>query len=299
MKRFVKQAVSVTAFDFATWRGNVRILMTFLLAFILCYLLSDKAMRFSLEYGTTMQMLEPFIWTFGDAHSILLASLLLLLLFSDMPFLTGMSPYYLFRTSRRVWMTGQILYICLSTSLYLCFIFISTTALCITRSFTGNLWSETAAILGYSGAGKQVALPTFVKTLELSTPFQAAAAIFGLMLLYALFLASFMLTVHLRFGHIASVASVLGFSLYGFLLDPQTIRTLFSLEDYEMYRANVAVGWLSPLNHATYVMHNFGYDRLPRLWMSAMIFLALIGLSFAAGLHVIRRYNFNFRGTED
>ena len=41
---------------------------------------------------------------------------------------------------------------------------------------------------------------------------------------------------------------------------------MLQLPDELMYKANVAVGWLSPLNQATYQMHNFGYDLLPRLW---------------------------------
>ena len=65
-----------------------------------------------------------------------------------------------------------------------------------------------------------------------------------------------------------------------------------------MYKANVAVGWLSPLNHATYHMHNFGYDLLPRLWQTYGIFLLLIALCFYLSLSGVRNYNFVFSGTE-
>ena len=65
-----------------------------------------------------------------------------------------------------------------------------------------------------------------------------------------------------------------------------------------MYKANVAVGWLSPLNQATYHMHNFGYDLLPRLWQTYAIFGGLIVLLMIGILLAIRRYNFMFLGTE-
>ena len=65
-----------------------------------------------------------------------------------------------------------------------------------------------------------------------------------------------------------------------------------------MYKANVAVGWLSPLNQATYHMHNFGYDLLPRLWQTYAIFGGLIALLMGGILLAIRRYNFMFLGTE-
>lgn len=75
--RPLRQACSIAACNFRQWHKNPRIFITFALAFILCFLLSDKIVVFSAKYDTTTQILEPFIWTFGDSSSILLASLLL------------------------------------------------------------------------------------------------------------------------------------------------------------------------------------------------------------------------------
>ena len=75
-------------------------------------------------------------------------------------------------------------------------------------------------------------------------------------------------------------------------------KAIFQLPDELMYKANVAVGWLSPLNQATYHMHNFGYDLLPRLWQTYLIFGGLIAVCFFFSLRAARSYNFNFSGTE-
>ena len=294
----LRQIVAVAAYNFRQWRRNPRIVLCFCLAFILCFLLSDKAVRFSRTYGSIMQILEPFIWTFGDANSILLSSLLLILLFADMPFISTGTPFMLQRVDRRTWVLGQALYIVSATTVYLLFVLLSTSFVCQSRSFLGNQWSETAAILGYSGAGKDVALPALVKVLELSLPYACTAWIFALMLLYTLLLMFLMLLCNLRFGQLGGVIGVLGFSLYGFLLNPKTIQAIFQLPDEWMYKANVAVGWLSPLNQATYHMHNFGYDLLPRLWQTVAIFLVLIALLFFLSLRAVRQYNFSFTGTE-
>ncbi|HWS31100.1 MAG TPA: hypothetical protein VN512_13420 [Clostridia bacterium] len=296
--RFVKQSLAVAKYDFQSWHKNPRVVITFALAFVLCFLLSDKAVRFAREYETTMQLVEAFVWTFGDSNSILLASTLLVLLFADMPFITGGTPFYLMRIDRKTWVAGQAVYIAGATLIYLVFILISTSLLCMTQSFVGNMWSETAAILGYSGAGKAVALPALVKTLEMSRPYQCMATIFLLMLLYALLMAFIMLFFNLKKGQLAGVISVFVFSVYGFLLNPQTLKAIFGLPDELTYKANVAVGWLSPLNQATYHMHNFGYDLLPRLWQTYLIFGALIALCFFLSLRAVRSYNFNFVGTE-
>ncbi len=295
----LKQVCSVTAYNFRQWRANPRVIITFALAFILCFLLSDKAVRFAKEYETTMQIVEAFVWTFGDSNSILLSSLLLILLFADMPFLSAGTPYYLLRINRKTWLAGQALYITLATGIYLVFILASTSIICMSNSFIGNMWSETAAILGYSGAGKAVALPALVKTLEMSTPYECMATIFLLMLLYTLLMSFIMLSFNIRKGQLAGVISVFAFSLYGFLLNPNLLKTMFQLPEELIYKANVAVGWLSPLNHATYHMHNFGYDLLPRLWQTYVIFGVLIAMCFFFALRAVRRYNFNFSGTEN
>lgn len=294
----IKQSMAVAGYNFRQWHKNSRIILTFFLSFILCFLLSDKAVQFAEKYDTTMQILEPFIWTFGDSNSILLSSLMLLLLFADMPFISSGTPFYLMRIDRKTWLLGQSLYIMAATFIYLVFVLLSTSFICMRQSFVGNMWSETAAILGYSGIGQTVALPAFVKTLEMSTPYKCTATIFLLMLLYTLMLASVMLLFRLRSGQLGGMISVLAFSLYGFLLNPQTLQTILSLRDYQKFQANVAVGWLSPLNHATYHMHNFGYDLLPRIWQTCLFFGICIVLLFYLSFRAVRKFNFHFTGTE-
>jgi len=297
MSKF-RQVNSVAAYNFRQWRRNPRAFITFALAFILCFLLSDKAVNFAQDNKTTMQLVEAFIWTFDDSTSILLTSILMIFLFSDMPFISSGTPFYLMRINRKTWLTGQALYIVLATGIYMAFILVATSLVCMSNSFIGNKWSQTAAILGYSGAGKAVALPSVVKTMEMSSPYACMGTIFILMLLYTLLMAFVMLTFNIMKGQLAGTICVFVFSLFGVVLQPEVIANLFQLPSNLMYKANVAVGWLSPLNQATYHAHNFGYDLLPRLWQTYVIFGLLIALFFLLTLWSVRRYNFNFTGTE-
>ena len=294
----LRQSLSVAGYNFRMWHKNPRIIVVFALAFVLCFLLSDKVVRFSYEQGTTMQIVEAFVWTFGDSNSILLSSLLLVLLFADMPFLTSGTPFYLVRINRKTWLLGQAMYVVAATFLYMLFVLVATSVICMANSFAGNMWSETAAILGYSTASEAIAIPALVKTLEMSRPYVSMATIFGLMLCYTLLMVFIMLFFNIKKGQAWGVASVFGFGLYGFLLNPQLFKTILNLSEKTMYRANVIVGWISPLNQATYHMHNFGYDLLPRMWMTFAIFGVLIIGLFLLTLRAMRRYNFNFRGAE-
>lgn len=290
--KLLHQALSVAGCNFRKWRKNPRILLTFAFAFILCYLLSERAVRFAAEHNTPLQALEVFIWNFGDSSSILLSSLLLVLLFADIPFVSSGTAFYLVRTSRRTWIAGQILYIFAATAVYLLFVLASTLAVCARSSYLANMWSPTAAIIAYSGAGQAVALPALVKTLEASLPYSCAAVIFCLMLGYTLTLVLLMLICNLRFGKAAGVVSVFAYTLYGFLMDANRIADVFQLAPQAFYKANVAVGWLSPLNHAAYHMHSFGYDLLPRLWQSFAIFGGLAVLEAFLAVRAAKRYNF-------
>lgn len=107
-------------------------------------------------YDTPVQAIEPFIWTFGDGIAVLSSSLLLLLMFSDLPKMTPITPYQLTRTTKRKWLLGQLIYVILVTVLYTVLMLLFTAVLCMKKSYPGNLWSETAAMLGYSELGKNL-----------------------------------------------------------------------------------------------------------------------------------------------
>lgn len=293
----IRQIGLVVLANFRRWRRNPQVLLAFGLGFVICFLLSNKVLLFSQEHDTILQVLEPFIWTFGDANSILVISLCLLLLFADMPNLNNEVPLFLIRINRVTWMLGQIVYLMLATFVFVGFILVSTCILAGAKAYPANLWSDTAAILGYSTIGSKIAVPAFVKVLELSFPYQCTVHIFGLMLGYSVFMATLILYLNLWKGNYGMFGGIL-FSGFGFLLNPELLAKWFHIPQEHMTKANILFGWISPLNHATYYMHNFGYDNLPKLWVSYMFFgmgsLILFGLS----LWKIRTYSFYFTGTQ-
>ncbi len=293
----LRQIRQISLLNFRRWRRSPQVWLAFALGFIACYLLSAKVVEFAVYHDTVLQICEPFIWTFGDDTSIFLISLSLLLLFSDTPSLESDVPFMLVRTTRFRFVLGQIMYIVLSTVLFCLFILFSTTVLCMVNAYSADMWSETAAILGYSEIGEEIAVPAFVKVLEFSFPYECTLHIFALVLGYALLMAGIIFYFNLLRNKCGMVAGVI-FSGFGVFLTPDVVSEWLNLP-YEQYRiANIMFGWLSPLNHATYYMHNFGYDNLPRLWHSYVFFGVGSLLFFALSVIRIRRYSFNFTGTE-
>ncbi len=283
--------------NFRKWNREPKVWLAFGLGFVICFLLSNKVILFSETHNTILQMMEPFIWTFGDANSILIISLCLLLLFSEVPNLSNEVPLFLVRMDRFTWLLGQILYVIAATFIFVVFIFLSTMILAGHNAYPANLWSDTAAILGYSSIGEEIAIPAFVKVLELSFPYDVTFHIFGLMLGYSLVLSSLILALNLWKENLGMIGGIF-YSGFGFLMNPEVITNLLHLSQSKEKLANILFGWISPLNHATYYMHNFGYDMLPRLWTSYLFFGVVSLVLFVISLLRIRNYPFHFTGTE-
>lgn len=293
----IRQVYYVVTSNFRRWNKNPQIILCFLLGFIFCFLLSDKVMDFAVQHDTYLQGLEAFIWTFGDAQSILSISLLLLLLFADIPNLSNDVPFFMIRTKRSVWLLGQIIYLISATFIFVIFILLSTVILSATRAYPANMWSETAAILGYSGIGQNIAVPSFVKVMELTYPYQCSVHIFLLVIGYSLAMSSIILFFNLCKSNLGMIGGVL-FSGFGIILNPTMVAELFGISYERIRYANIIFGWLSPLNHATYYMHNFGYDNLPKLWMSYLFFALFSLVFFIMSFWKIKKYSFDFTGTQ-
>lgn len=293
----IRQLFLAAIANFRRWRRNPQILLAFGLGFVICFLLSNKVILFAQQHDTNLQMLEPFIWTFGDANSIMLISRCLLLLFADIPNLGNEVPFLLVRMDRVTWMLGQILYMICATLLFVGFILLSGCILSGSHTYLANLWSDTAAILGYSQLGTKIAIPAFVKVLELSFPYRCTGHIFGLMLGYSVFMSSLILYLNLWKGSYGMIGGI-AFTAFGFLMKPEFLLKWLHLPQERVRIANIIFGWISPLNHATYYMHNFGYDNLPRLWVSYLFFAGGSLILFWLSMLKMRTYAFCFSGTQ-
>lgn len=297
-KTDIHQIFLLTKRNFSDWDKNPRIWMTFALGFVLCLMLTNQILEQAQTFQTPVQMFEPLIWTFGDAQSVMLSSLLVLLLFADMPFVNQMTPYWLIRTKRSVWMASQILYVILATCLYTVFLCLTELLIASPWAYVGNVWSQTAASIGY-GSNNHLTVPVSIKTMEMTTPYKCAICVVFLMLFYSLFITSVMLVLNLQKGRAGGVVGALLINLYGILLTPDIFQKVFHLGGGLSYRANILCGWLSPLNHATFPMHNFGYDYLPQIKISILLFLAVICILLFISRKCIKRYNFTFSQVDE
>ena len=293
----MKQILGIVRYNFSGFFRNPKVIFTFMLEFILSFLLTGKVMTVMENYDTPVQAIEPFLWTFGDGTAVLLSSLLLLLLFSDLPKMTPVTPYQLVRTTKKKWLWGQFIYVTMVTALYTILMLFFTSTLCMKNSYPGNLWSETAAMLGYSSLGKDLQVPSTVRVMESISPYGCMLQVFVLLFCYSLTLSFVILLGNLYQGKTKGMIFGLLYSVSGFLLDSNVLASLLHKEKYEMYQINVLICWISPLNQAVYGKHNLGYDPLlPGIWQSCIFFLIFVLVLAFVALHRMKKYPFEFLG---
>ena len=232
----MKQVLGIVHYNFFGYFRNPKVIFTFLLEFVLSFLLTGRIMVVMENYDTPVQAVEPFLWTFGDGTAVLLSSLLLLLLFSDLPKMTPVTPYQLIRTTKKKWLLGQFIYIILVTALYTVLMLLFTSVLCMKDSYPGNLWSETAAMLGYSELGKNLQVPSTVRVMESISPYDCMLQVFLLLFCYSLTLGFVILVGNLYKGKTKGMVFGLLYSVFGFLLEPSVVAAILHKEKYEMHR---------------------------------------------------------------
>ena len=293
----MRQVFGIVRYNFFGFLRNPKVIFIFLLEFVLSFLLTGRIMVVMDTYDTPVQAIEPFIWTFGDGIAVLSSSLLLLLMFSDLPKMTPITPYQLTRTTKRKWLLGQFIYVILVTVLYTVLMLLFTAVLCMKKSYPGNLWSETAAMLGYSELGKNLQVPSTVRVMESISPYGCMLQVFFLLFCYSLTLSFVILVGNLYKGKTKGMIFGLLYSVFGFLLDPKVLAAILHKEKYEMYQVNVLICWISPLNQAVYGKHNLGYDPLlPKITHSYMFFLGILVLLAVFAINRMKKYTFEFLG---
>ena len=277
-------------------RKNPRLVMSLAMGFLICFLLTDKTISLSREFLTDIQIMEPFIWSFANSDSVLFASLALILLLSQFPKMDASAAYLIFRTNRLNWIIGQVLTSLVISIGYTMFLFFSSILLTSGYSYLDNRWSETATLLSFSPASFEVALSVIRKTIKLTNPYASAVNIIFLMAQYSLLLTTLNLSLSLRFGKKAGLFAMVMLSLLAYALTPDRFMVWLQLNDNLKYVANLIAAWLSPLQQATYIMHNFGYDQLPTIGQTHLIFGGIILTLLIIAFIAIQKTNFDFSG---
>lgn len=292
----LKKAGLCAGWNLYTLRKNPRFYLALIMGFLLCWMLTDKTLRISRDFQTDLQAFEAFIWCFADGDSILYASLVLMLTLSAFPRLDAAGSYLSFRAGRRAWLLGQVLTVLIITLGYCLMLLLFSMLLSIGRANFASTWSDTATLLSFSPGGFDPAFAVSRKMVKLTMPYPALLQIFSLLFLYMLLMSAVQLAFTVMKSRKTGTAIALLIGLGGFIFTPERFMLWLNLPREFTFYANLLAAWLSPLQHATFMMHSFGYDLLPRMHSSMLLLggvsLLLLGLAAVR----MRKYNYVFSG---
>lgn len=291
------------SFACAAWNAhllikNIRFYLGLFLGFAICFLLTEKTISLSAKFGTDLQLLEPFIWCYADSDSVLFASLALLLPLSQIPKLDASVSYLVFRAGRLNWIVGQAITVLLVSVIYTFFLLASTCLLSLGNAYIGNNWSDTATVMSFAPEQFDVALNVIRRTVKQTVPYGCALRIFFLMAQYMMLLSLTNLCVSLRSGKKSGMNVVIAISFISYVLTPDRFMVWLDLSEELKYIANLFSAWLSPLQHATYTMHSFGYDSLPTFGQTYFIMGSINLILFICCMLVSKSINFIFQKGE-
>lgn len=287
----LRNTLACAAWNLRLLSKNIRFYLGLVLGFLICFFLTQKTISLAETFGTNIQLTEPFVWCFSDSDSVLFASLALLLPLSQMPRLDAPASYLVFRAGRRNWVFAQAVTAVIVSLLYTFFLLAASCLLTLGNVSLENRWSDTATVMSFAPEQFEVALTVVRRTIKQTAPYDCAVSVFLLLAQYMLLLSLTNLAVSLRFGKRAGMNAIIAISFLSYVLTPERFMVWLGIENEGLrYVANLLAAWLSPLQHATYTMHGFGYDRLPSLLQTHCLLgginLALVCLCVAASKQI-------------
>ena len=203
-------------------------------------------------------LLYPFLASDPVKQLIIFAGIVFL--YSDAPFIDKSQPYLIIRSKRTVWSLGQILYVVISSAVYILILMsISVLIVLPDATFATNGWGQVVNTLAQTNAASQINLQFGVseKIISLYSPLEAFVLCFLLNWGMASFLGLFIFAISLNLGRMAGMV-ISGIVL---LLDLLVINSLpysyFKFSPLSLSRLSV----LDPRGISIYpgVIYAFGF----------------------------------------
>lgn len=280
-KNKVRQAITIAGSMFRQESQSYRVRMGYLLGIAIWAYWMHNFFQYVCDTGEPINILETFVVIEQDTLSIVFLVLGWLLVIADAPFIQSNTYFILYRSSRKSWNMGMVMYILLQAFL---FVFCMAAVTIIASSFlgfSGEIWSNPVYTLAMDqnndlGVKYHVTFAWSMMIKYMSVP-QAFCSTFLFLFCYLAFLGVLLYVCNLLLRGIWGVIIVLGTHLIGYLLMQE--------------------GWVNISCIAHAVPGNFFDGTNAYLASPGMYLLVIIGLTFLS-LWMVRKVDFR-EGEED
>lgn len=136
--------------------GSVRVIMGYLLGLTFLAMGVNDFLGYGLEIGEPVNICEAFLVTGNQSLAGRFWVMGYLLVMGDAPFVKGNTYFTLYRSGRRAWNMGMLLYVFMQALLYTLCLAVASVAASAPFGFHGGLWSSPVYLLG-TGASNAIA----------------------------------------------------------------------------------------------------------------------------------------------
>lgn len=278
----LRKSLSCAFVEAGKWILDARmIIIPVLLIFIYSFAIEPLLANASLM-GEKLNVFEPFAAVVNSGAILLIVPLCFLTLISDYPKIDNNTIFYIFRTGRLNWLTGQLLRLVIMALFYLGTIFIGSVVPVLFRGYFSNSWSKVATSFAVvfpeysSNFGVQLLPENLYNQMSI---FSAAIESYLLVFAYLLVLGLILLLFSLL------KKKTLGFIISGSIIAIGT--ALCSIKSDLM--------WGTPMAHSIIWLHYTKYYRSPivPLWVSCLYFCAIIAILVLMCYISVRKFNYD------
>lgn len=192
--------------------GSVRVIMGYLLGFTVLALGLNDFLRYAVEIEEPVNIFEAFIIVESQGTAGRLWVLGYLLILANAPFVKRNTYIILYRSGRRIWNMGMLLYVFIQAFMYTMCFAAASTAVSVPYGFSGKIWRSPAYMLA-TGASHTIAEKYHVSfegmaLMKHMTVLQAFGITFMYMFCYFVFLGVLLYVCNLMFGGFWGLAAV-------------------------------------------------------------------------------------------
>lgn len=147
------KVIAITWGIFCQEMRKVRVIMGYILGLGILAVELNVFLRYVTASGEAVNLLETFIVTEHSGSSAQFLVLGYLLIAASAPFIRADTCFVLYRSSRKAWNAGALLYILMQAFLYVLFLAGICAAVSCPMGFVGKEWSNPAHILASDDSG--------------------------------------------------------------------------------------------------------------------------------------------------
>lgn len=115
----IKQAFSVARTEYLRWITDPRVIIIGVLLLFIETLAIEPLSERAAKFGGELVCLEPFVAVGNSGVLLLLMPCVFLVLISDYPILNGSTLFFVHRTGRINWYTGQVIFLVMAICTFL------------------------------------------------------------------------------------------------------------------------------------------------------------------------------------